>query len=335
MQNSVEMEFPALKNGLSEMREGAAALCYLNNHLSVMEDKLSLIHGLLKQTVTDDGFNLAINAIHFMIDKIPLQMVKLEAGAPIFRARANFGQIFSHQQEISYNIARADKITAGRFNRPLEPLFYGSLRVENPGIDPVLHCALECCKELIDDGQAPDIQDVTVGKWLNQGMMPVLNLCFDERHLSANPGLKHNMDRYRQELTEFISPQASEFVFRFMKFFSEQAWAVNKNESSYYIMNAFFYAVRYYYANTLNTAIPGIIYPSAMTDGQGLNIVLVPQAVDRFLRLDMVYMQRFSLDRKTKTYFSAPCSELARVTNGEFGFKNVLPYLKDGRLFKY
>jgi len=335
MEDTFVMDFPAMVNGLTELPESAGALSFLNNHLPVMEAKLSLVRELLVQVVTDECFNAAINAIHFMIDKVPLSMIRLGAGAPIFRGRANGDRLFNRQEDISYNKEVPDRITAGRFNRPYEPLFYGSLRVETPKIDTVLHCALECCKELTDRDPGPIVQDITVGKWINRGEMPVVNLCFDERHLADNPDLKLSTDRFRRELAGFVSADACSFVFRFMQFFSELAWSVNKSENSYYIMNAFFHAVRYYYAETRNTAIPGIIYPSAMTEGSGLNIVLVPQAVDRFLRLDMVYMQRFFRTRGSNQFISAPCSELVHIKDGRFEFRKVKPYLKNGQLFTY
>jgi hypothetical protein len=143
------------------------------------------------------------------------------------------------------------------------------------------------------------------------------------------------VEGYITELDTHFSPRASAFIKRFMKFFSELAWSVKENENCYYILNALFYAIRYYYAEERNTAIPGIIYPSGMTDGRGLNIVLVPQAVDRFLRLRQVYMQRFILNRRSKTYKSEPCSELITLRGKTFRFKNVKPYYSNGRFVTY
>jgi hypothetical protein len=100
-------------------------------------------------------------------------------------------------------------------------------------------------------------------------------------------------------------------------------------------LNAFFYAVRYYYANSCNTAIPGIIYPGMMSEARGLNIVLVPQAVDRFLKLNKVMMQRFTLAPGTKTFTSMPCGALLTPVNGRFQFRNIPPYRKNGLLLYY
>jgi len=335
MEATVKMDFPAIVNDLSEVPGEIELGTWLNDHVHLMEKKLDEVKALLQVEVDDARFNQAIGAIHFMIDKIPLLINQLEPGMPIFRARPNENYLFSSEEEISYNKTATDRIGAGRFNRPLEPLFYGSLRVENPKIDSVLHCALECCKSLLADDNQSAVQDVTVGRWVSQGLFPLINLCFDDRHLAVNPALKTSVERYRADMSKIFSAEACAFTSRFMKFFSELAWLVKENENCYYILNAFFFAVRYYYANTRDTAVPGIIYPSAMTEGLGLNVVLVPEAVDLFLRLDMVYIQRFFLVRGTKNYVSDPCSELIKVTDGHFQFKRVRPYLKAGQLFTY
>lgn len=165
--------------------------------------------------------------------------------------------------------------------------------------------------------------------------MPVINLCFDERHLVGNPELLEAVNTFKSDLARHYSPDACAFVERFMRFFSELVWSVNENVNSYYTLNAFFFAVKYYYANNLNTAIPGVIYPSAMMEGDGLSVVLVPQAVDYFLDLKHVFMQRFILVEATKSYVSEPCSELIDVYNGGFKFQKVRPYSNHGKIFYY
>ena len=72
-----------------------------------------------------------------------------------------------------------------------------------------------------------------------------------------------------------------------------------------------------------------------MMEGDGLSVVLVPQAVDYFLDLKHVFMQRFILVEATKSYVSEPCSELIDVYNGGFKFQKVRPYSNHGKIFYY
>jgi hypothetical protein len=50
----------------------------------------------------------------------------------------------------------------------------------------LLACSLESCKELIDPDNPPAIQDMTLGRWVVSERFPVVNLCFNETHLSGN-----------------------------------------------------------------------------------------------------------------------------------------------------
>jgi hypothetical protein len=160
MQQLVRMDFPAMIDSLSEM-PNAYDLLWINENIPLLEQKLEFVNTLLHLPVNDERFNEAIKAIHFLIDKLPLMVTKLLPGDIVYRARANYEQLFFKQQEISYNIDHAEKITAGRFNRPMEPLFYGALKVANEKVDPVLQGCLETCKELNSDDSAPFLQDLT------------------------------------------------------------------------------------------------------------------------------------------------------------------------------
>lgn len=334
MKDSDEKDIPVFVKRLSELSDFSLGDWWTEGNLNIMQQKLALVDSLLYQPVNDINFNTAVKAIHFMVDKIPL-MINYMDPVMIVRSRPNYDELFSEQADISYNSKCLEKIAAGRFNRPLEPLFYGSLAVENPDTDHVLACALESCKELIDKERPPSVQDLTVGRWFITQTFPVLNLCFDEKHLEGNKNLKAATEAYLSEIKAFFSTEAYKFVIQFMSFFSELSRSVDKDKNYYYILNAFFYAVRYYYANTRDTVVPGIIYPGAMSEALGLNIVLVPQAVDRFLKLDLVVMYRFVLVKGTKQYVGDICSNFVQVKDEKFVITGYHPPGNKNRTFYY
>jgi len=282
-----------------------------------MEEKLEFVRSLVLKPVDDGNFNAAIEATVFMIDKIPLMVTSLQPTI-IARARPNDHTLFSKQTDISYNSTNTDKVEAGRFNRPAEGLFYGSLRVDNPDNNNVLSCILESCKELTDEKNPLALKDFTVGLWGVNETFPVINLCMDEKHLSGNQILRQAVEGYKNELRLHYTPQVADFILKFNTLFSELSTSSTKTGSPYYVSTAFFTAVRYYYGEIRNTAIPGIIYPGAMSEAKGLNIVLVTQAVDRFLTLEKVVMYRFVLVRGSKQYIGEPCSNAVSVSNGSF-----------------
>jgi hypothetical protein len=97
--------------------------------------------------------------------------------------------------------------------------------------------------------------------------------------------------------------------------------------NAYYILNALYYAMLYYYDKTYGVLPAGMIYPSAMSESKGLNIVMIPPAVDGYLKLDKVVMYRFFLVKEEKQYMSYPCSDLVDVIDNKF---SITDYVQNG-----
>ncbi|RZK13486.1 MAG: hypothetical protein EOO43_17855 [Flavobacterium sp.] len=239
----------------------------------------------------------------------------------VVRGRPNYNnEIFSKQSDISYNSECRNRIEFGRFNQKGEPLFYASLPTEKKTIDYVLSCALECCKELTFGNN--NSQDITIGGWTINQPFPVLNLCFDTAHLHENATLAKEMQKYIDTIDECFSFEAAKFIKNFLYYFSELSGSAASSDYHYFSTTALFHAIRYYYYDIVKEPKFGLIYPGAMSEKKGLNIVLTCDAVNRFLSLDKVVMYRYYLLSGTKTYIAAPCSDIAYPKNGEFLIQN-------------
>lgn len=315
-----------LINSIGESAHYQQVVQWSNENIEVLESKLANIRHLLTLEVDDARFNEAINDFHFIIDKIPLMVTFIEP-TYIVRARPNYnGEIFEFEHQISYNSTNTDVIQAGRFNRPKEGLFYGGLRVDNPETDYVLACSLESCKELIHPDTPPSVQDMTVGRWTVGERFPVVNFCFNGAHLSGNQVLQTATSGYLKEMGSYFNSRATAFVKDLMFFVSDLSCTAQPG-NGYYILNALFYAILYYYENTYGVLPAGVIYPSAMSESKGLNIVMLPPAVDYYLKLDKVVMYRFFLVKDDKQYVSYPCSDLVDVIDNKFSISN---YVQNG-----
>jgi hypothetical protein len=165
---------------------------------------------------------------------------------------------------------------------------------------------------------------MTLGRWVVSERFPVVNLCFNETHLSGNKVLREATNGYLAEIESHFNQHAAKFIKSFMTFFSDLSCAKEPG-NGYYILNALYYAILFFYSETYHIIVPGIIYPSAMSESKGLNIVMVPPAVDRLLTLDKVIMYRFFLVKDTKNYVSYNCSDLVDVANNKFTIQNYLP----------
>jgi hypothetical protein len=298
---------------------------HVDTHVDALKLNFEKTKFLLTQDVSDDNFNEAFQNFYEIVKIIPL--LKNTITIPqIVRARRNEnGKMFTEKSDLSYNLKRNDLINLGRFNRKYEPLFYGSLPVENSKLDYVLACALECCKELADQNNLLLLQDFSISGWIVEKQFDVVTLCFDQKHLVYNPSLKDAVDGYLKAITDNFSVRSAEFIKTFLTFYSELSGQPAIGDRTYYVLTALFVAIRYYYKTIEKSRIFGLIYPSAMTESVGLNIVLTRHAVDNFLRLDKVVMYRYALELHTKTYFAQPCSGMVKVKGDTFVMPGFIP----------
>jgi hypothetical protein len=71
----------------------------------------------------------------------------------------------------------------------------------------------------------------------------------------------------------------------------------------------------------MNLETHGALYPSTMTENNGLNVVLTPDTVDKFLNLKSAFMIKFSRNPDNfKNFGVEQCTDEAKVTNHEFAF---------------
>lgn len=303
----------------SDFSEHNGIIKYFNQNLDKFYNHFQIIKELLYKPATDDNYNQACQRFINLFDYIPLMTTKLYQNSYIVRARPNYiHPVFSKISEISYK-SDPDDIYAGRFNAPGVAVFYGALQTDNE-LDVSLTSCLESCKPLTSS--SVEIQDMTIGLWKIQEVLPVVNLCFDEQHLHTNNILKIATNEYLHELEINYSKAAFSFLSEFFNYFSCLSRTTMKNDECYYILSALFAAIRFYQHNIRNTPFAGIIYPSSVTEGLGLNTALIPLAVDNILKLDKVGMYRFILDKESGIYNAKPCCDLVDVIDGKFQITN-------------
>ncbi|WPV01917.1 hypothetical protein SNE26_09040 [Mucilaginibacter sp. cycad4] len=302
------------------LAKNSELIAQIHEELPNLKSEFENIKSLRNQTVNDENFNSAINSVYQIFQYVPLLTSHLNSfDMPLFRARPNDQKnvLFSKETEISYNSTNKSVIRAGRFNGPNQAVFYASLPVDDGDINPSMAACLETCKGLTDQHYPVHLKDFTIGRWKIQSPFFVVNLCFDEEHLKGNRSLKHATEVYIKTIKDCLNKEASDFIISFFTYFSEMSGRKTPTKNEYYILTALFYAVKYYYQKSVNQIVYGLIYPSAMTEAKGLNVVLTTDAVDKYLRLDKVAMYRFMLDNQN-TFYATPCSKAVDIKNGRF-----------------
>lgn len=298
----------------------------LHNRLEDLESEFKKIQTLFDIDVSDDNFNVAISSFYFIFDVVPLMSLTMKPDEiDLFRARVNQKNVlFDSASEISYNRARPDLIEAGRFNQPKQPVFYASLPVEKGKVVPYLAACFETCKGLIDKDNLVNLLDFTIGRWKVTQPFHVINLCFDPEHLQYSPSLNFAVQSYFNGLASHMSVEAFAFVKRFLGYFSEMSGRQSLQKREYYILTALFYAIRFYYKKHYEQDVYGLVFSSAATEKNGLNVVVMPDAADNCLELDVIIMYRFFRD--DKTFVADKCSDMVRAVNGTFnitGFQQI------------
>lgn len=291
----------------------------VNGEITRLKEIFERVKELLFLPLSDDNYNKAFQAFYLIIDIIPLMVNKLPAMQIVRgRPRRQKDELCTNKSDLSYNWKYRKDIKLGRFNQQGEAVFYASMPTESKAVDYILTCALECCKELTTE-YGVDLQEITLGGWIIDTPVDVVNLCFDDLHLTGNPDLKEAVESYLRAIRANFSTEAANFIEEFLRYISELSRTTMGNNECYKLTSPFFCAVRYYYDIQLKQPVYGLLYPSAMTLAKGLNIVLTKDAVDNFIQLDKVVIYRsILLKPERKTYKIDKCSDIIKVVGNEF-----------------
>ena len=147
----------------------------------------------------------------------------------------------------------------------------------------------------------------------------VVNLCYDKRFLKHNEWHGQRIETFFKDLEKDFISSSLDFIKEFWGFFSTLASDKAEIKQNHFLTTAFFSAIKMYYWHTKQELVHGIIYPSTMTENVGLNVVLTKDAVDKYLKLDKVFVKRFIKDANDKKlYHYIRCSNVADVKDNKF-----------------
>jgi hypothetical protein len=293
---------------------------YITSDLEKFRLEFGKITSFLNREINEENFQLLVNSFTLLIHYVPLPAFFVNKNF-LIRGRANYnGEVFKEEADISYNTKAVDRIVLGRFNRPFEAMFYGAVPYGRQIVTVTTVC-IECCKEIEDENSKSGNHYFTFGKWHFNEPIPILNLCFNEKCLEANPDIKVNIEIFRKDLKENVSSDVKNFMENYWAFLTNLACVKCTTPQQHFISTAFISTLKEYFGDVFN----GIIYPSSMTGMEGVNIVLTPAAVDRYLNLRQAFM--FKLARKPnnfKSYNGYQASKIADVIDKKFAITGIL-----------
>ncbi|MDB5091208.1 MAG: hypothetical protein JWR09_5202 [Mucilaginibacter sp.] len=262
------------------------------------------------KSINTDLANIPYEQIYEQIAAIRYKMLPsglLKKGHFIDRVRINEpGEIFTNSDEVSYihDKEKLEKyIGYGRSNIPGQAVFYGSVmskKMERPREVAFKETSYNYrIREKLEN-----ISEVfTMSRWRILENIEVLEMIFSDAALAESEYVQLSLQNQRKhyqhlEQAGFMEDQA--------RFFSNEFSRndINKGEEYKYKISAAY--INYIWNKS---HLKGITYPSVQTGFLGQNVALLPEVVDKYLKLESVGM--FSFEKKSGLYIPIDSIKIA------------------------
>lgn len=232
-----------------------------------------------------EDYNLIYQGIADMRDKfIPTALIK--KGTMIERVRINRnGEQFSRKGQLSY-ISDKDilenHVGFGRANIPKQAVFYGSIitqHIPQPRVAAYFETS-QLVKELNDKDVVTET--FTLSRWRATEDIEAIEMIFSDEAMKVNEYVQQSFNDKIERLkgTEFYDHYVEQ-----RRFFSNEfaRTDIGKGQSHKYKITSAY--VNYLWSKT---GIKGITYPSVPTEYKGQNVALLPDEVEKSLKLELV-----------------------------------------------
>jgi hypothetical protein len=274
--------------------------------------------------ISQKNFSGVANVWYRLVSTIPLPVILTDVNFILRSRPSKEFEVFTDEADISYNTKCPELIKPGRFNRPTEAVFYGTLPSDKQE-KFVPAVSIESYKDLINEGNTNEVLYYHICKFLVKTPFPVINLCFEPRVLQLHPGLNRVVMATIQNLKNNLPHESFEAIIKFWSYMSSLASERKLCDQHYMVNTALFCAIRHYYEKSSMDLVNGIIYPSPMVYGDAVNIVMMPHAVDQYLKADDCFIFKYirGLDNK-KSFETNICSKPSKVLAGKLNISDVV-----------
>ena len=274
--------------------------------------------------ITEGHFNDVINIWYRLVSVLPLPIISADVNFILRSRPSKEFEVFNDEADISYNSKCPDRIGPGRFNRPEEAVFYGTLPSDKQE-KFVAAVSIESYKELISEGNKSDVLYYHFCKFLVKNSFPLVNLCFEHTVLNQHPGLNRSVTAQIQNLKDNLPTESFEAIIRFWHYISRLASERKLCDQHYMINTALFCTIRNYYETITTESVIGMIYPSPMLYGNAVNIVMMPHAVDKYLQADDCFIFKYvRAEDNEKNFETDICSKPSKVLEGKLNICDII-----------
>ena len=234
-------------------------------------------------------------------------------------------EVFNNVGRLSYN-PNIKTIKLQRCNYPKQQAFYGAIGLDNEASTMMSTAIMEVCFEYIkrDD---KDTHYMTLSRWQITRPLSVFVLPYSDLSMSNNfefKKAKENFDPMIAKVAKDLNVSVN-YVRTYLKFISH-IFCIRENKTNYYKISSAYVNYILNYAASMNKRVDGVIYPSANTDGAGMNIVLNPDLIDnKIIYADMAIMYKAQRDPNNLKHFdfTDASNEVHIGQDGKFCFSHI------------
>src|SRR6476646_6388911 len=100
---------------------------YSSDQIREFGNAASEIERYFQLPITEEHFNDVVNIWFRLVSILPLPLISTDVNFILRSRPSKEFEVFEDEADISYNTKCPEEIAPGRFNRPTEPVFYGTL----------------------------------------------------------------------------------------------------------------------------------------------------------------------------------------------------------------
>jgi hypothetical protein len=244
--------------------------------------------------------------------------------------------VFKNLGRCSYN-PNCNNITLQRCNYETQQVFYAAVPARTNIVSADMTALLETTMNYVKDKNIKRWY-FTLSKWNPNRLLNVFVLPFSKRACKRNGDFKTMQSEFDKILNQICgSDKNLYFYFKdFLEFMSNVFCKKNKKEIYYKISSAFFNAIiafadkgKNHYFNfspPKDYQIDGIIYPSANSKAEGMNICLKKEVIDNSnveFEFAIMYAMQRSPNNQKSIYYSPASREAFPTLNGNLNWKHI------------
>lgn len=230
------------------------------------------------------------------------------------------GEVFATVDRCSYNPDRK-KIELQRCNYPKQQVFYCSMWSDTNLAATSLTCIVETAWEHIKDIQSKRSY-CTLSWWDCTRPLVVWALPFSQKSCLKN----RSFFRMRAQFEKILKQEPNGREHLQALAFITKAFSARPNKQFYYRISSAFYNTLLHLERTRKVKMDGLIYPSANTEGAGLNLVLKKELVDnKTINFKVATMYVILRDAKNaKSIKAMPASNIPEAdSDGRIRFTSI------------